>query len=87
MVFQLTDDDFIVLADIGFAERKGECIEAVGSTFCEDYFLFGGSTEKVCYFFSGEFMLLRSDLAEMVNTSVYVGIAMQVGIVEGVEHR
>ena len=68
-----------------FSEAESEHIQAVGCAFGEDDFFFGVGAYEISRFFPCLFVLLCGYLAEVMHSSVDIGVSMQVGIGECIE--
>ena len=68
------------------AERRNDKIDALRCAACEDNLLSLGSIDKLAYGFTGSLVQVGGTLRQIMHSTMYVGISVEIFIAHGIKH-
>ena len=87
MVFHLRYDDFVALLHLALAERTGHQVNGLRSATRKHDFLRLAGVDKLAHFFAGRLVQIGSLLTQVVYTTMYIGIHVQVFVPHRIQHH
>ena len=85
-MLHLGNDDFVAFMHLTFAERAGYQVDSLGGTASKHNLLYLAGIDKATYFLAGSLVQIGSLLREIVNTTMYVSIHIEILIAHSIKY-